>query len=43
MKFVILFFYEVYSRGEAAKMAHILESANLKQKYMYKNYEKIFE
>ena len=29
-------------RGEAAKLAHLIESASLKRKYMYKNYEKIF-
>ena len=27
-------------RGEASKSAHLLESANLKIKYMNKNYEK---
>ena len=30
------------SRGEAAKLAHLIESASLKRKYMTKNYEKIF-
>ena len=29
-------------RGEAAKLAHLIESASLKRKYMTKNYEKIF-
>ena len=29
-------------RGEAAKLAHPIESASLKRKYMTKNYEKIF-
>ena len=30
------------SRGEAAKLTHLIESASLKRKYMTKNYEKIF-
>ena len=30
------------NRGEAAKLAHLIESASLKRKYMTKNYEKIF-
>ena len=30
------------SRGEAAKLAHLIESASLKRKYMTKHYEKIF-
>ena len=34
----------IYSRvrGEAAKLAHLFESASLKKKYMTKNYGKIF-
>ena len=31
-----------WDRGEAAKLAHLIESASLKRKYMTKNYEKIF-
>ena len=31
-----------FIRGEAAKLAHLIESASLKRKYMTKNYEKIF-
>ena len=30
------------NRGEAVKLAHLIESASLKRKYMTKNYEKIF-
>ena len=30
------------SRGEAAKLAHLIESASLKRKYMTKNDEKTF-
>ena len=29
-------------RGKAAKLAHLIESASLKKKYMTKNYEKVF-
>ena len=29
-------------RGEAVKLAHLLESASLKKSYMTKNYEKEF-
>ena len=32
----------MFYRGEAAKLAHLIESASLKRKYMTKNYEKIF-
>ena len=32
----------ILGRGEAAKLAHLIESASLKRKYMTKNYEKLF-
>ena len=32
----------IWGRGEAAKLAHLMESASLKRNYMTKNYEKIF-
>ena len=36
------YFYQFpISRGEAAKLAHLLEISTLKKKYMNKNYEKI--
>ena len=38
----ILFSIVLLYRGEAAKFAHLIESASLKRKYMTKNYEKIF-
>ena len=38
-----LFFREKFCfMGEAAKFAHLLQSASLKKNYMTKNYEKIF-
>ena len=41
--FVFLRFFRISRiRGEVAKLAHLIESASLKRKYMTKNYEKIF-